>query len=235
MLNNITDTYKLFLDLIKKEGTATVTPEKFNRIINEAQMDWYMRKAPMDDFSQDEIDDIQIMNVITDGVFIWYRTDLMVGVMLYPISSISDNVFEVPVDESVPIINDHGLLQLYPRYFRFRNVQFRMSSSGEWLEARPFLANKKDYIMKSSYRRPTDTKLYYEMLGNRIRVVTGGATAHSMKLSYLRYPLDMNYDTDPNLQVHCEFGPRQTQEIVYLAAQLYLERTKDERAMKQQS
>lgn len=59
-LNTPEALYRAVLDGIKKESTAVLTPDRFNRLINNfAIIDWMNEKAPKNDYDQAVIDDLR--------------------------------------------------------------------------------------------------------------------------------------------------------------------------------
>jgi len=222
MLATITEMYQEFLDGITKEESAIVPPEDFIRLINRSQSQWLVSKAPEGDTGQKRIDDLEIIRVVTDGVFEYNS---------------------VPLDLLSPVVvNQFELVPSgYPSYFRLLNVMFQITYSGnscfvdgvnsELLDASIMRADKRSSTFKNPMRWPTDERLYYEIIGNRIRLITGTSSiGYRARLEYYRYPLDMVYDEDDsNNNVNCEFGSAQQYEICDIAIRIYLERKTDPR------
>jgi hypothetical protein len=236
------DCYRLFLDGIKKERTSIVSPSYFNRLINDVQLDWLNAKAPVAELTQDIIDDLSQLRVVTDG------SQTFKGHVLNVIPATPTYALSFPLPKATN-------LSFYPRYFRLLNVQFLISylnpitgaySYDLGLEYASILRSDKRAVTPSNYyRRAKKGRLYYEIIGNDIRAVSqeqcrGGA----MRLEYLRYPEQIWLD-ETNMADHsnetgnpytngygsipCELGEIQTKEIISLAVSTYLERNSDPR------
>ena len=222
MIDNIEKAYLAFLDGVKKEYAGEYPPAHFNRLFNEAMMLWYDRKAPLDDFTQDIIEDIQVMIIHTDGIFDYD------GYIMHPLSPVGGtygyNKFLLPDGTGI-----------YPKYFRLRNVMFKLhignnhSIISDWIEAKAIKGNQADNIKNNPYRKADDDNLYFKYGNNQLILVTETAsTAHYMYLEYLRYPREVVYD-EGGSHIECEFGPMQVQEIVNDMIRMELDRIKDER------
>lgn len=248
MITTVTDMYKAFLDGIKKDSTAIVEPAQFNRIINDwGQDEWLKENAMAVEFNQKQIDDLDKIRCATDGEFVWEDT---VSVTLFPIApdlGVS-NVFTVPKYTSTGIPNRlvDGTVssQDYPLYLRQLNVSFKLlygenqecglTGVSDWLEADILRSDQRMTIFKNPFRSPKDSRLYYEMLDGKIRLITdknSTSIGYALRLEYLRYPKQIFFD--PNRTTHndvdCEFGAQQKKEIVDIAVRTYLERVKDPR------
>lgn len=229
MLLTVEDIYNAFLDGIKKEQIGTVSPLMFNRFINEGQGIWLSEQKELIDQGQKNIDDLQVLDTVTDGIFSWN------GTVLEPISLTNDRC-SLPIDPSTPI----GGIS-YPRYWRLDNIQFKITYSGnscyddgtvsDWLPAKILKGDKETVIERDPYRKPKDTRLYYKEENNKIVLYTGtNSTGYQAKLRYKRYPVEIVFDANTPLNnVTCELAPRQRQEIVDITVRTYIERAKDSR------
>ena len=91
-------------------------------------------------------------------------------------------------------------------------------------------SDQRNVILNNPFRKPKDSRLYYEILDGKIRLITGtNSIGYAMRLEYLRYPKQIFFDKDGNNHVHCEFAPQQQKEIVDIAVRTYLERVMDPR------
>jgi len=67
ILNTSEGMYRAVLDGIKKESTAVLTPDRFNRLINNfAVIDWMNEKAPRNDYNQNIVDDLRRLYVTSE-------------------------------------------------------------------------------------------------------------------------------------------------------------------------
>jgi len=240
------DTFKLFLDKIKKENTSVIESDVFTRRFNDAQLSWLKSKAPFVEFEQSIDDDLQVLRVVTDGVMIHEQR------IMYPIAPDVTNgrVFTSPIDPTVLIKGINGQYQPYPKYFRRLNCMFMIQYTNGWLQGlnspwlkANILRSDKRAVMDSVYRQPTEGRLYYEAIANKIRLETGTNTPGiGMRLEYLRYPRELFFD-ETNLTdvlsntnhtigagcVPCELADVQVKEIVEMMTIDYLENSSDER------
>jgi hypothetical protein len=246
MILTVTEMYKAFLSGIKKEQTTIVPPSTFNLLINEEQDKWFKEKAIAIEIDQKRIDDLQVLRTVTDGVYeyLWYGE--LDPTVLNPIAPDTSNgkVFTLPIDPDASINNINitsGVTssQKYPRYRRLLNVMFKINyvnntcsytGVSDWLNSNILRSDKRQSILKSPYRQPSDEKLYYEIIGNKIRLINEtDSTGYAMRLEYMRYPRAISFSTVLLNLVDCELLPEQQQEIVDRAVVTYIERTKNPR------
>lgn len=237
MIETAEQMYKAFLAGIKKEQTSIVTPPIFDLIINEEQNNWLKEKFAAIELDQKRIDDLQCIRVATDGEY-KYQT-----IVLNPIGpdAYEGRTFSLPYDPAQQINNmwagvpPSATTQVYPKYRRLLNIEFKIKyinhecgwkGESEWLSARIMRTDQKTETFKNPYRKPKDNRLYYEIIGNKIRLVTGTMSVGiGMKLEYLRYPRSISFVNG----INCEFLPEQQQEIVDRAVVSYIERSKNTR------
>lgn len=245
MITTTADMYRAFLDGIKKSETSIVKPSQFNRIINQWGQDEYLRTNAMEiELNQKKIENLEKIRVATDGIYTFN------GTTIYPIAPLSDNVFEIPkYNFSInAIINGLVEVRTYPRYLRLLNVMFKLTYGAgqecsltgvsDWLQAYIMRSDQRSVILDNPFRKPKDSRLYYEIIDGKVRLITGTTSVgYAMRLEYLRYPVEIffNENNVPDTgipatgSVMCEFGPQQAQEIVEIAVRTYLERVKDPR------
>lgn len=250
MLQTTQDMYYAFLDGIKKNSTAIVTPAQFNRIINNWGQDEYL----IENFYESEkdaveIDDLENLRVATDGL------QTIGGILLYPIApdAGSTNVFTIPKKIATGIrrkVSDTTTdTATYPLYARGLNVMFKIKygasspcktagTISDYVLAYIMRSDQRAVIMDSPRRKPSDTFLYYELIDSKIRLIAGnGAEGYSLRLEYFRYPVAIFYNVtnptdtgDPATgSVNCEFSSHQRKDIVDIAVRIYLERVSDPR------
>lgn len=235
MYSSTKDVYLSFLDGIKKSNTPSVSPDKFNIIINEAAMLFFREKSIAIEQDQKKIDDLKELITKTDGKFKFESN------ILLPInqSSIS-NIFPLPIseDNSYKVSLD-GLE--YPNYRRLLNVRFRIvyvndkcfgNGLSEWLDAKPLKSNEENSIRKNPFRTPKGDRLYYKIIGNNIELWMGDNTENygkDMMLEYIRYPRPFKFSTVESENSMLEFQPDQIKEIIEIAIRLYLGESSDPR------
>ena len=239
MILSVTDMYKAFLAGIKKEQSSIVPPSTFNLLINEEQDKWLKEKFASIEIDQKRIDDLQILRTATDGEYVLVQ-------VLQPIrpDTTGGKVFTLPTDPDANINNINitsGVpsSQKYPRYRRLMGVQFKIryvdnecgfTGISDWLPSNIMRSDKRQAIMSNPYRSPSDERIYYEIVNNKIKLITNtDSQGYAMKLEYLRYPSVINYSTVVAEQEPCELLSEQQQEIVDRAVVTYIERSKNPR------
>lgn len=278
ILENTYQMYQAFLDGIKKYGTGAVDPNAFNRIINDwGQHQWIKENIRHGiELTQDLIDRLSVLRVVTDGEYMFSRNiDLDSKYVLHPIvpnSEViwfqyltkngltnalpnSDKYFKYPLSHSLELTG--GTKVWYPPYLRLLNVSFKIeyieneckkTGVSEWLDAKIMRSDNKTVIWKNVFRKPNDSRLYYEIINEHIVLSTGTKSkGHSMKLEYLRYPNNIYFNTNNggNLEleqtgipdytgttqgsVNCELPNYLRQEVVDMAVRTFVERVKDPR------
>lgn len=200
MLGTVDDLYKAFLDGIKMESTSVVTPSKFNRIANEAQLIWKRDNVKTVELSQKQIDDLRVLRMPPE--------------VLSP-TGIGSNIFGLPEE-----------------YFRLLNVEFSIdigdiarSVMSEYKKANIKRSDQKTANKDNVYRKPSEDRLYYDLIQNNIYFDGGEEIALKAKIEYLRKPVDIDYDGG----INCELPEEQRQEVVDIAIRIHLERIKSQR------
>jgi len=278
ILETTYDLYMSFLDGIKKYGTGSVNPEAFNRIINDwGQDEWIrrtVRKGP--EIVQEIQDKLSMLRVITDGKYHYSKNiDLSDKYVLKPIPSNSnitsmtnihgevvtnilpndDKYFPYPVGAPI-IVNGVE----YPPYLRLLDISFKidyvdnicdLEGISDWLSANILYSDSKTILRSNPFRKPTDDRLYYELINENIVLTTDTPSKGvSIKLDYLKYPRKIFFNKenggDPYLEqtsipdytggstgtpgsVNCELPNNIKQEIVDMAVKVFIERVRDPR------
>lgn len=206
MLENITDIYKAFLDGIKKESTTTVTPERFNRIINTAQLIWQNVNVKSVEMQQLDIDRFRMLLTTSE---------------LDP-SIVDSSKFELGED----------YMRMLSVMFRINwNDDACESGVSDYLPAYYLRTDKRSVSKINPYRKATQNRIYYRQIGNDIEFIKN---AHgepvSCSVEYIRYAMDMKFvGINSNDNIECEMPLHTRQEIVDLAVRIHLERVIDPR------
>ena len=209
MLDTAQNTYNAFLDGIKKSSTGTVTPNVFNRLMNEWGMDEWLKENVSEqagiDSWQKQVDGLQMLKVITDGQMA-YNGDIM-----YEITPDVVNGYYFSKPDGITSLNNLGssVGLVYPKYLRLTDVKYKINYVGnecglsgvsDYLKAQTMRAGSKSAIEDNFYLQPADDNLYYEQINEKFKLVTGtGSNGYSMKIEYLRYP--ERFFFDPNRKV----------------------------------
>jgi len=225
MLVTTLDMYKATVDGVNKTRTDILTPDKWNRLINLAQLDYCREHIVNAEVNSKRIDDLRM---------------LFIGDAIAASSAIT-----YPLPDGSVVTNLSGVV--LPLFMRLLSVSFKityvnnvcgLTGESEWINnVKVLKTDKRTEIMKNPFRRPSDAKIYYNELGNYIRIVTGTAsTAKYMYIEYFKYPKDIFYNNglpdtgDPATgSVTCELPAEQKQEIVDMAVRIYVERSQDPR------
>ena len=226
MLSTTVDMYQGTLDSINKNRTEILTPEKWNRLINLAQMDYCREHIVNGEVVQKRIDDLRMIYVVAD------------------IAAITDKTFPLPNGTTVQNLTG----TILPLYMRLLGTAFKinyvnnicdLTGLSDWIyNVHIMKSGRRNMIKRSPFRRPTDAKIYQRQLENIVEIDTGTAsTAAIMHIEYFRWPDTIFYnenapgDTGNPLtgSVNCILPPEQRQEIVDLAARIYVERAQDPR------
>jgi len=237
-LDTSRNVYDAVLSRIKKQSTGILPPIPANELINDAQIDWIDFKLGEIEKNQKRIDDLRTIRILPAP----------------QIAADGATTFLLPDGTSV---TDAITLALLPKYFRLLNVAFRityvnnecgLTGISDWIyNVHVMRSDQRNWIMTSPHRKPSDSKIYYEIIGEHIVIETNSSsTAYRVRLEYLR-PARMyfyNYINNGNTEqaspatdytgatagsINLEFPNKQKVEIVDRAAQIYLERIKEER------
>lgn len=215
MLITAQNMFTMFLDLLNKEETGTVTPAEFNRLINLAQEECVKNKYHEAELTQKRVDDLRVLEV----------RDVLPNV---GVNQPGGEIFELPYSETGfvttpgnPNGDNHGYMFLLNVAFRIQYVNNKCKHTGisKPLKTKRMTADKEYEIESDPYNKPTDERLYHKMIGHTIRCITGtesfGVEAH---IDYLRYPRKINVPV-PNASqdVSCELPLHIREEIVRIA------------------
>lgn len=247
MITTAKQMYQAFLDGIKKDSTSIINPSQFNRIINDwGQDEWIKTNALAVEFNQKQIDDLDKIRCVSDGVFQWNNAGTLVTLNPIAPNAIGKNLFLIPkyIQTGIRTIAEDGTItaQSFPRYLRTLNVSFKLAygdnqecnlkGKSNWLKAAIMRSDQRVVIMDNPFRVPKDRRLYYELLDGTIRLITADnstSVGYALRLEFLRYPNSIFFDVQNIAHIDCEFAPQQQKEIVDIAIRTYLERVKDPR------
>jgi len=209
MILTADDMYKAFLDGIKKEYTGVVRPDQFNRIVNEwGQMPWLKSKVALVEFNSKVIMDIQPV-VITPETHVVANNQFL-------LTSLTHRIYR-PLGLSVKV--QYGPDDPCDR-----------TGTSDWIyDVHVMRSDRRTVVKKSSFRRPTADKVYYQIASGSMHFDCGsGNQVVTMALEYARYPLDIVWSST-GTHVNSEFGPEQNSEIVDTLVKAYLENVGDPR------
>lgn len=232
-LKSSEDMYIQFLSMIRRDHTSVVSFELWNALINIAALEWVRSKMPENQFTQKRIDDLQMLHVDTDGEFHPY----------IPVKGELGGdrfLFQMPL----PTVNKIGGYE-YPEYLHGISAMFKIIYSksdchgdgiSPLLPASYLRSDQRQEWLNNEYRKPKDTRLYYENVSGFVRLATGYAsglsesTGRYMRLEYYRYPNEILFFGHDNPQnKDSEFTPIINQEILSIAVMNFLEKREEQR------
>lgn len=232
--------YKELTISIRRAWTTILDPDQFNALINLAELDYVTGKLPEREFNQKRIDDLSVLRVLTDGESICYH-----GFVVYPIPSTAVTIFPVPRRRSSFYDATTGYCKIgnqnYPVYLSGSRVSFKVNEI--WIEGSILPPDEKGNILKSTFRKPSVERLYFEHSGQFIKgYFPVNTVINSMLLEYYTYPRMVFYDeqspadnsanvnhTPGQGSINSIFEENQKREIIDIATRTFLEITESPR------
>jgi hypothetical protein len=207
MIITALDMYTALQDGINKVMTSSIDYPEGERLLNKAMMEYIKNHYYSEEETEKRIDDLRTL-----------REESIV-------SPSSMNMFPLPYSEAD---NPIGYLFMLTVAFKIHYVNNNCGFTGDsdWLSSKVLRSNFKNVIDKDPYNRPTDLRLYYEIVGNTAILQTGTQSyGIAARMEYLRYPkaISLTIPQDCELPVHAR------QEIVDIAVRKYLEQVTDPR------
>ena len=211
LLSNI---YKYFLDGIKKETTSTVPPERYLRVINEALTNWVRDRANEADDSQKRMDDLN--KLVIERIITTTQDPL------HPTTPIiAENEFTLPVDYL-------RLLSVSVRLRYKDNYCYPDGMLSDWLPCKYYIFDKKGMSYRNPYRKPSDSRVYYQLKENKINFIQGTSDVEEVDFIYIRYPKEIEVIVNPT-DFYDDIQDVQIHEVIDIAVRMYIERIKDPR------
>jgi len=223
---NAVDMYRAFRLGIDSSKTSVVSVDKWNKFINLVVLDWMEDKIGRTAFTGMVYHDLESLHVDTNG---------MPPLDLWPIACITllgddENMFYIPTGEPIYGVNIFAGYKTtiidYPLIHHIIGVQFMIkegSTYSTWLPARVMKADQRGFIKNNPYEEPLNSRLYFELIGDAIRLHTKDAEGVAMRLEYYRKP-DQIKITDQGERVSdVSFTDKARKEIVDMAVRIYLE------------
>jgi len=206
---------------INKERTGTITPAEFEGLINDAQFEIVRDRIDEGEVIQKRIDDIRILKCVD--------TILNTGPTIP-----GEEVFDLPYSPTSfvttpgnPSGDNYGYLSMLNCAFILYYVNNDCGLKGEskLLKAKIMRTNNEFEADRFPYSKPKDSRLYYEIIQNRIRLITGtDSYGLRCRISYYRYPRLITLG-NPN---SCELPLHLRYEIVDVAVRKKLQRMQSE-------
>lgn len=240
-MENAVDMYRAFLLGIDKGKTAVVKIDKWNRFINLVLADWLDERIAKSLMANIVFPELESLHVDTDGVS---------HNPVAPVGTFGGDkyLFGIPYNgNSINSIDiDTGQVQkyIYPHFYHLITVQFKirikynpndLGEISDWLPSRLMKIRQRGFILQNDYEQPLDTRLYYEALGEVIRLATGRVSGKSlsegyaMRIEYYKEP--WRIELDPNGAIlHDMVSTRKARkEVVDMAVRIYLEQKQNPR------
>lgn len=226
MLRTTDDMYRATIEGINKHRTSILIPDKWNKLINLAQLDYCRDHIVNGEVIQKRMDDLRMLYVVDD--------------------ILPSSVTTFPIPDGTSVNNSQGVL--LPLYMRLLSTAFKinyvnnvcgLTGLSEWIyNVKVLKSDNRNMIKRNPFRRPSDAKIYQRQVGNTIIIDTGtNSTAALMHIEYFKWPVEIFYNVNniPDTgnqatgSVVCELPPEQKQEIVDYAVRIYIERAQDPR------
>jgi len=216
MLITAQNMFTYFLDGINKESTGTVTPQEFNRLINNAQDECIKNKYYEAQLTQKRMDDLRSITIFGEELpNIGGNTP-------------GNELFELPYNENSfvttplnPNGDNHGYMFLLACGFKIQYVDDKCKRTGLSgpLMAKPMKSDKRYAIQNDPYNKPSNDRLYYDISSNNLKCITGTASFGVVAvIDYLRYPREIQVPTQgANIDVSCELPLHIREEIIDIA------------------
>jgi len=206
-----TDIYKYFLDGIRKYGVGSVPPERFNRLINEAQINWMKSKCPVITVGQKRIDDLKaILIELTESILYRGCTGWV---------STSYQGFHLP---------NGTLYSNAKRYWRTAGLRVKTQTGTDWIQMVYEDSLRKTVIQKDPYDIPDTEQGKYRIIGDYVKMNIGtNNNIYYAQFEYYGYPTKIEYNGTGNPKG--DFEDEQLFEIVDMAVQIHLERIESRR------
>lgn len=204
MLNSIEDMYKAFLDGIKKESTTTVRPDRFNRLINVAQLAWVMVN----------VKDVEVEQVDIDRFRAILESE--------ELTTTTPRYFELP----------DTYLRMLSTSFKVKWKDGACETwISPFLPGNYIKTNNLSISKINPYRKTNQHRLHYRLIGNTVEFIENvHCDPIACLMEYIRYPQDMKFVTIGSTDnVDCELPVHARQEIVELGIRIHLERVVDPR------
>ncbi len=204
-LETAKDVYMAVLDGIKKESTAVLLPDQFNRLINvDAMTEWLNQIAPVNDFDQSIVDAL---------------SNLVKVKILEPQSPTPDGYY---------------YFNLPKNYYRLQSVSFKIEKDGkltDWLPVNRVRSNTYSLAVSgvNPYRKATDKRLYYMQVKNQIKSFPANDKVRSAKIIFLSRPDPIIFNEGDGNNSHGNLNKEQKKDVVDIAVRIFLERVKEER------
>lgn len=222
MIVTADDMYQHLLQFINKEQTGTLFPDEFEKLINDRQLVWVKNKYFEQEITQKRIDDLQVIKtkdvILNTGAAVSGQEEFLLPY--------SDTGFVTTPGN--PGGDNNGYLLMLNASFKIQYVNNICNLTGEsgFLKAKPKKSDTELENELDPYNKPTDSRLYYEIRGNKIFLDTGtDSYGTECRITYLRYPRKITLTP----AVNCELSIQTREEIVHLSEKYLLETYESQR------
>lgn len=217
MMTTAIEMYKGVLTELNRADTKSMSPTRFNYHAEIGYYEYLKMRYWSFDKHQKNIDDLQPLIVVTDGIAGNPAVIPNIGLV-----SPGGEVFTVPKN-ALALNEEMFMLQVH---FKLRYHLNGCHAEGSLSE--PIAARYRTHNLdtRNAYQKGNDEKLYYLFHGGRIRRVVSGksqSVAEQCIMSYLRYPRLITVDNNGNSLTNPELGSSQNTELVRWIAASYLE------------
>lgn len=214
------EVYQAVLAELKHYNTTSLTPQEFNYHIWIAELEYVKNRYWAYEQHQKQIDDLDILRVVTDGV----------AGSPAPLPNEGANVAG---QEFITLPENYLHLLAVSARAKYYDVPCQTDGTLSGFIACTHLKDDMRYVvMDDYYRKPLAVwpRLYYDQRERKLAFLAGKSIVQDVQIVYLRYPKRIEFDVqNPSGGVGSEFHWEQTLEIVKHCTISYLETIKDPR------
>jgi hypothetical protein len=212
----VQEMYDYTLEQLNKEATSSIFPDEWEILINASQLEKVQNVYAEVEKDQKRIDDLRMI-IVGPSTISNSGTNTPGG-----------EIFSLPFVENPASGGSHGYMFLLSAAFRITYVNSKCGTGlSDLIKGKPLRRDRRYEMTNDPYSKASDSRLYYFLQGNDVRLLTGTDSYGSqMVVEYLRYPIRIEL---VNNTVDCELPPHMHKEICDLATRKYLEQTESPR------
>ena len=215
------EVYQGVLAELKHYNTTSMTPDEFNYHAWVSLLEWVKNKYWATDAHQSQMDDLDIIKVVTDGV--------AGSPSPIPNADVSGDAALAFID----LPDDYLHLLAVGVKVKYKNVPCETDDTeSNYVSATNLKEDERFAIGNDYYAKPEAVwpTIYYNQRNRKLTFNTGDSLLLDCIISYYRYPVRIFFDVnDPTGGTACEFEWEQVMEIIKYITASYLETTSNPR------
>jgi len=215
--------YDATLEFYNKEQTGTIFPTEWDLLVNNCQHEVVKNRYHEVELIQKRIDDLRILHVVD----VIANTGNNVATEELFVLPYNDQAFVTTTGN--PNGDNHGYMFMLNVSLKLNYVNNVCGLTGisDFLKAKVMKSDKRFEIVRDPWNKPKDERVYYEIIGNNVKVITGtDSWASECRMEYIRYPRDIRVSVP---QVDCELPIHIREEIVDLCVRKKLQQSESPR------